>query len=106
MTAGVNGEFGESRSGAEARDNSPLPSFFAFRHSHVNPCIKKTSFFLPTHVIFLYFQGNGIPQEKGSPPVFFDIFRILHFAISTSERLISFPVHDVNPMLSLSASAR
>ena len=39
---------------------------------------KKIIFYLPTPVIPLYFQENGIPPEKGYPPAFSDISRILH----------------------------
>ena len=37
---------------------------------------KKIIFYLPTPVIPLYFQENGIPPEKGYSPAFSDISRI------------------------------
>ena len=47
------------------------------RHPYVKPATK-IIFYLPTLVIPLCFQRNGIPPEKGYPPAFSDICRILH----------------------------
>ena len=50
-------------------------------HDLRHPYVKSTTkiiFFLPTHVIFLYFQKNDLLQKKDYSPDFSDISRILH----------------------------